>query len=354
MFKKIMIENFRGIRHIEIDNLERLNLFVGKNNSGKSSILEAIFLNIGAMNSELPLRINAFRNYDRIDDMTFRSFFYNLQIDHYIKISSEIDMPQQRRDLTIKAIYERQTNGKIIDIKDIPMGEHSSESKQVVVGLQHILKIREKGNGRGKEYKAFVKQKGLGAEIVQPNNYSESLFGVILAPRMMPKDNAKRLARIQFEKREKQLIEILREIEPLLLNVVILDNNYIFADIGKKNLIPFALLGDGINRLLTYLLAIYESPNSIVMIDEIENGFHHKSLEILWKAIFAASKELNVQIFATTHSWENVRTFANVAKEKNEESYKLFRIESAESKNEAIEYEPVLLQEALESEWEIR
>jgi len=354
MFKKIMIENFRGIRHIEIDNLERINLFVGKNNSGKSTVLEAIFLNIGAMNSELPLRINAFRNYERIDDMTFRSFFHNLEVNKPIRIYSEIINPKQARELTIKPLFMRKTNGKVIKIEDILLGEDSSESKQVIDGLEHRLKLWKNSNNKQKEYKAFLKQKGIGVEVIQPNNYSESIFGIILAPRILPKDNAKRLARIQFEKREKKLVEILNAIEPQLQDIVILDNNFIFGDIGKKYRIPISLLGDGINRLLTILLAIYESPNNIVLIDEIENGFHHKSLSVLWKAIFSASKELNVQIFATTHSWENVITFAKVAQEINEESYRLYRIESKAEQNKIVEYEPSLLQQSIESEWEIR
>ena len=354
MFKKIFIENFRGIHYLKIENLERINLLVGKNSSGKSTILEGIFLNIGAMNSELPLRINAFRNYTRIDDMTFRSFFHNLEVNKPIRICSEAIKPMMTRDLTINPQIKRETNGKIIKIEDVLMGEDSSESKQIISGLKHILKLRKDGSEKDREYEALLKQEERGMSMVPPKNYTESLFGVILAPRILPRDNAKRLARIQFEKREKELIQTLKEIEPELVEIKILDRDYIFADINKKNLIPFAFLGDGVNRLLTILLAIYETPNGIVLIDEIENGFHHKSLSILWKAIFSISKKQDVQVFATTHSWENVKTFAKVAKEINDESYRLYRVESNAELNKIIEYEPSLLQQSVKSEWEIR
>ena len=44
MIKTIEIEHFRGIRHAKIDGLKEVNIFFGKNNCGKSSLLDAIFL----------------------------------------------------------------------------------------------------------------------------------------------------------------------------------------------------------------------------------------------------------------------------------------------------------------------
>ena len=41
-FKNIEIRNFRGIDHLEIDDFSRVNVFLGQNNSGKSTVLEAI------------------------------------------------------------------------------------------------------------------------------------------------------------------------------------------------------------------------------------------------------------------------------------------------------------------------
>ncbi len=354
MFKRIIIDNFRGIKHIEIDQFQQINLLVGKNNSGKSTILEAIFLNIGAMNTDLPLRINAFRNYERIDDITFRSFFHNLEINNPIRIYSSLEKPRQKRELIIKPHLISEKNGKVIDIENILSSEDSSESKQRIDGLEHRLKLWKNGNKSSKTHTAFLKQEGVGARMIQPSNYKETLSGTILTSRIFPLDNAKRLARIQFEKNEKKLIHILQQIEPELTDIKILDKDYIFADINKKNLIPIAFLGDGINRLLSYLLAIYENPDSVILIDEIENGFHHKSLNVLWKAIFSASKELNVQIFATTHSWENVKSFSEVANQFKDRFYKVYRIESHAGQNKIVAYEPSLLQQSVESEWEIR
>ena len=42
-YEQLKIENFRGIKSLEINDLARINLFVGKNNCGKTSVLEAAF-----------------------------------------------------------------------------------------------------------------------------------------------------------------------------------------------------------------------------------------------------------------------------------------------------------------------
>ncbi len=95
MIDQLIIDNFRGINHIEFNDLRRINIFVGKNNSGKTSVLEAIFLNIGAVNPELAPRINAFRDHNKVDDSSFRSFFYNFDINNPIKIYTVLKNPKE-------------------------------------------------------------------------------------------------------------------------------------------------------------------------------------------------------------------------------------------------------------------
>ena len=43
MLEKLEIRNYRIFRELKIDQLRRINLIAGSNNSGKTSLLEAIF-----------------------------------------------------------------------------------------------------------------------------------------------------------------------------------------------------------------------------------------------------------------------------------------------------------------------
>ena len=102
MYKHVTIESFRGIKHLEIEDFRQVNLFVGKNNCGKTTILEGLFLLTGPTNAELPLRINTFRNFTTIDENSWRLIFNKLDVNSDVKISGELKEPKEKRNLIIK------------------------------------------------------------------------------------------------------------------------------------------------------------------------------------------------------------------------------------------------------------
>ena len=65
-------------------------------------------------------------------------------------------------------------------------------------------------------------------------------------------------------------------------------------------------MGDGINRILTIILAMVNCENGYLLIDEFENGLHYSVQEKLWEIIFYLAKRLNIQVFATTHSNDTI------------------------------------------------
>ena len=86
MIKNIKIKGFRGIKSLVIDDLVRINLFLGKNNCGKTSILEALFLIIGITNPVLPRNIHLFRDLLLTQTDDFRFMFYRLDFNSKIQI----------------------------------------------------------------------------------------------------------------------------------------------------------------------------------------------------------------------------------------------------------------------------
>lgn len=116
-------------------------------------------------------------------------------------------------------------------------------------------------------------------------------------------------------------------------------------------------LGSGQARLLDILVAIVNTRGGgVVFIDEIENGFYHSSLKILWEAVYEAAREFNVQIFATTHSLECIKLFSLCHAElfPNEDNIRLYRIEREGDKFKAVQYDYKVLEASLESNWEMR
>ena len=89
MIKDIKINNFRSINKADIEGFRRVNLLFGKNNCGKSTLLESIFLLTGQSNPTIPVVINFVRGYNKTDEKDLFLNFHNLNINDPIIISSK-------------------------------------------------------------------------------------------------------------------------------------------------------------------------------------------------------------------------------------------------------------------------
>jgi AAA15 family ATPase/GTPase len=173
----------------------------------------------------------------------------------------------------------------------------------------------------------------------------------------MPQELYERLDKIIQKKAEKKFIKTLNVIDPRIVDISLGSKNMIYFDLGLDRRIPLQIMGDGIGRLLSILVTIANFENGIVLIDEIENGFHSSTLDLLWSSIRDVAEAYNVQIFATTHSIECVKTFSNTFTNDllGADNIRLYRLErSKDNQFKAFKYTGEVLQSALESNWEIR
>ncbi len=358
MYKTVIIENFRGIKYLKIEDFRQVNLFVGKNNCGKTSLLEALFLITGPTNAELPLKINVFRNFTIINNDSWRLLFNKLDVNANIKISVELE--KEKRELIMRPDTKTETMSyeTTIDKEKLDINESYSGQFYAIDGLILEYFLRKYKNKKPTKIVTSVVVNGPKIEIkVPPMTYKELLRGVFINSRNISRDTAKRLDKIQIRKQTDRIIKVLRQIEPSLNDLSLGADDIIYCDIGFNRLMPINVMGDGMFRLLSIILAISDKENGIVLIDEIENGFHHTSQEILWKAIFASAKEFNVQIFTTTHSMECVKAFSSTysrqVKSKDNE-IRLFRIERKDDDFKVVSYDHKTLEASLERNWEVR
>jgi hypothetical protein len=109
---------------------------------------------------------------------------------------------------------------------------------------------------------------------------------------------------------EKRLIKLLRVTEPRLQDLKYLkigQQPLVYADVGMEDLIPATQLGQGFTRLLRLYSEILAAKSKIILIDEIENGLHYSAMPKVWKGIATIAREEDLQVFATTHSYECIR-----------------------------------------------
>lgn len=354
MLNTISINNFRGIKEFTISDFKKINLLVGKNNSGKSTILESIFLLIGISNPELSIRINNFRGMLLVNESNFKSLFHNGDINHSIIIEGKFTFPPSTRRLEIspklKNIsydYNLSANQEINKI----VSDFSPKLEGLVINFQNNV------NGNRKPFlgKSSLSFKN-GEIIVEPvKNYKEVNRGILLSPLNIYLDLIRRFNELVIKKEKEYVITILKEIEPDLEDLTIGSDGYLYADLGMNQLLPINILGDGIIKILSIILSLYDARNGIVLLDEIENGIYYGSQIILWKAIFNAVKLFNVQLFTTTHSIECIRAFILSAEESDsKDDIQLLRLERKRANFYVTSFNYTTLSTALNSEWEIR
>src|SRR5207245_797926 len=76
--------------------------------------------------------------------------------------------------------------------------------------------------------------------------------------------------------------------------------------------IPIGSFGDGMWRLLAIAIAISQCKGGVLLVDEIDTGLHYTVLPAMWRLIMESAHDLDVQVFATTHSSDCIEALASV------------------------------------------
>lgn len=344
MIENIEIQNFRGIHHGKVDGLSRVNLFFGKNNCGKSSLLEALFLVCGQSNPLLPASINKMRTYTRLAEADLRYFFYKMDVSSGIEISTN---GLQERHLSISAFNET---------ANVNPNNGSTE-----IARQYGLRMKYRTNDEvySSEVLYDISQSNqVEQKIRLDSRYTEKLKCVYLSPRYDSNASVEGLQNIYLNKDEAFLSEALKILEPNAKDPVFMDS-VMLVDVGLSLRIPINLMGDGIRKIVSFLTSIYACRGGVVLMDELSNGFHHSVMKPMWDIVIRAAIKNDVQIFATTHDEDSIKGFQEAATAIREDltadvasAFKLQRIADDELKSYRFSIDQ--LGNAIEQETEVR
>tara|TARA_A100001015_G_scaffold319784_1_gene443856 strand:- start:53 stop:1129 length:1077 start_codon:yes stop_codon:yes gene_type:complete len=358
VFKSLYISNFRGIKDLEIKDFGKINLIVGENNSGKTTILDALFLITNPVNPRLISNINIFRGFNRLDESFFTSYFYkfNTEIPANIHVSLE---DGSERDLVIEPRFEDDSEGSLssIDHDGFPFIDELSIDNSVseINGVSLFYRNNELDSEPLVSHTFLSPQEGLK---FQAPKHREVLKGVYIHSKNSTNTPEERFEKVVVDKKLDYIIDVLKIIEPDLTDIRLGVNGLIFCDVGYKKLIPINAMGDGIQKLLSLILAMYYSRNGAIFIDEFENGIYFSKFPQIWNTLLKASHNFNCQIFATTHSIEAINSFAKLSKDSDlfskYEDVKLFRVEQYKDEHEIISFNKNILLNSLEKGFEIR
>lgn len=343
MFKKIEIKRFRGIKDAVIGDFKRVNLFFGRNNCGKSSLLDALFLATGLSNPLLPINVNVMRGYNKTRLKDLELNFYNLDSAQPIHICVE---NKEKRNIEI-SLFE---NNK----RDVSFDTNTIDIHSNVIEGEYGLKFNFEINDESFESELRFDLSTTTNTIDFPKKYVESLRCIYLTPKYDFNTSIQGLNNILKNKDEDFIVDGLRFIEPRVKDFIFTEEG-IFVDIGLEKRIPINMMGDGVRKIVSLLTVIYDCRDGIVLIDEISNGFHYSVMSNLWNVIIKAAIKNNTQLFITTHDYDSIKGLRDTALniyDENVATFKLLRTSDDELK--ALHYSLESVDYSINQEIEIR
>ena len=319
MLESVHVRNFRGLKDLEIKGLGRINLFAGRNNSGKTALLEALSLLAGAGWPDLAFNPLIVRGAEvlvesatvpgiqvsgaGVRESLWKPMFHGLDLRKKITVAAE---HVELGELLLDVDFARHKN------VEINVGNLGSKS---VASLQDTLGFAFHGEPTGNvTSQAFLNEQGRKTTIYTGDTDPDpkpSFPAVYLAGHGVSHlQDARNLGEVRRQKQGDLVVQALKIIDPRLESIE--DNSasgvpMIWGDIGSPELMPLLAMGAGLGRASRLFIGMLHVKGGAVIVDEIENGFHYLVVPRLWEAIDRMARDFDVQIFATTHSRECVR-----------------------------------------------
>ncbi len=326
----LTIHRFRGLRNVELSGLGRINLIVGPNNSGKTTVLEAVstfcqpldvwaWLGAASWNREVPPQGVSMPERTRWlfpNDMGMSRGEFG-DAEYGTRVSGAGRCPI----LEVRALGEeitQFTNGT----------DHSSPSStapplpSAAIRSGHGLRLYVEPSAAmhfGPEIQSFgpVTQyfelwEGEAFVVRGPTNkrFSIPTEWVNVLSHHVRFQTAAWLGQAFVERRKDSALEMIRHFDPGIRDVELVTSGGstgVYVDHEQLSRpAPLMTFGSGLQRLLDMALAVEAAAGGALLIDELEIGIHRDALGRVFPRLVEACKLRDVQLFATTHSLEAI------------------------------------------------
>lgn len=347
MIKSLEIENFRCFEAATLKDCRRINVIVGENASGKTSLIEALFLASGP-SPEIIFRMRGWRGFEQgalsgvtksVDKALWGDIFFNFDTDHNVSINAIGDDQHTRRVTITYSGGEKYVPFKNRDkVKD--------SSARTPITFRWNIKGRSPISITPRMEESGIKIPPI------PDVPTETYF-FASNQTYSAAENADRLSELSKSSKDGEVIETFKRHFPQVedLSVELYARRpMVYAKVKNvKERIPLSLVSGGMNKLAAIFLSFPVSPKCVVLIDEIENGLYYRQLPSIWDTLLHFCKAYDAQIFASTHSLECLNAAAQIA-ENNQSDFSVIQA----GKGELRQFGGDKFVDAIDKEIEIR
>jgi AAA15 family ATPase/GTPase len=319
MIKSIEIENFRCFHKTAAKGFGRVNLIGGKNNAGKTALLEALLLmgepsnkSVIQLLSTRPIPLSFIKN---VPEKTWDNFFFNQQ--KTVKILLKSKESETVFDETIISYNEKKDwkgnqsdDGELMDMTNIKVDEL----------IQSVIEVFAKGANKSGRTSLNATNRGIKPDT---NPYLRGFNPCFYIPANVKTSGlvlASEFDKAKYQGFNQTLLEAFQVIDGSISETSTLTiggEPAIYLKRANESYMPLTLFGDAMNKIADFILKIVNNKSSMILIDEIENGIHHENQRQIWKILFDLCNRFDVQLFATSHSAEMIEAFKDVVKANN-------------------------------------
>ena len=309
MISSIHVEGFRGFERFDMEELGHVNLLVGTNNSGKTSLLEALHLLTSRADPRALWKIlwrrgengiertrPSGRGYPEVD--TSHLFTgHRLQAKTAFTLSAMNQTPRQYLKVEVADLTEKES-----DLFSLP-GENVTKLGLRLMGapspLTDLIPLSSSGTLSSESLETPRRlQRGQSRDYVSRVRY-------ITSDAMDTDDLVEMWNVIALTSDEELVLTALACIDPGIERIVALGTPYrrdwsgstgrsgfIVKHSRFESPIPIGSMGDGIWRLFSLAIAITQCRGGVLLVDEIDTGLHYSAMSDMWKLIIKTAQTL--------------------------------------------------------------
>ena len=365
MYTSFTIENFRLFDQLTVEPLARVNLIAGQNNAGKTALLEALWLlNHPAMPRQA-LSISAWReSIDYSRGSFYADLFYGFDTEKTISIQGTQEQISDPKVLKIKQQYRAQQ--PLFDLSaDLGSEPGYDDASEFDFENELVFDYYEGNNVSSRTSAWLDSEWGPGRRRPMlreggrspANQISQCVFENSRG-RSNTRLLAANLGKAEIEGTLPLIEDVIRLLEPRLKRLTTIADNRgvpsIYADIGAGRLYPISITGDGTKRILALCLSFLRARRGIILVDEIENGLHYDLLTDVWENLGRLAREFDVQVFATTHSYECIVAANNAFNALESDELHLHHMYKRDETVKSQTYNKDAIETNIEYFWELR
>ena len=316
ILKSLHIDCYRGISDLDLEEFNHVNILVGDNNTGKTSVMEMIYALRTPLSVNMWNEIAKKKSYNTRGVIWYNAYRNIFPIDREMQIQFAGDFTEFG-ELAIcmsaaesKAVITERESNRINGF--IRTGNQNVEDVYIDTNM---MEVRIQSDNNAVEFDIYDFQRKPPREI-PINRFANSIFKgntAFLEPRDGLANDFLYLKRVILDTEyHEQLIEILKEFDPAITDIFSIEEMgstvYYVRTNEHSSAIPISVYGDGLKKSLVLFAALASSKDGVVLVDEVETSIHTSAMSMVFSTLIRWARKLNIQLFVSTHSKEALDT----------------------------------------------